>query len=180
MIRLATATAFILTAFVTPAAQASDSRSAHAHEHGHGALNIAIEGNRILMELKVPGADIVGFEHEAKTPEQKAAVEAAEEKLENGAALFTFVGGGCRFEHGHVEGEHDHDHKHGSHDGEEHSEFHVGYEIACDDATNISTIEFPFFGTFAGSEELEVTVIGSRGQAQYEVERDEPRLALEN
>ena len=50
-------------------------REAGAHAHGHGKVNIAIEGQRLSIELEAPGADIVGFEHEAKTAAEKAAVK---------------------------------------------------------------------------------------------------------
>lgn len=178
-----TTAAFVLFgALSIPSVQASESRSAHAHEHGHGTLNIAIEDNRVLMELEIPGADIVGFEHEPKSDSDKAAVEAAEEKLTDGAALFTFGGTNCRFEEAHVE---DHHEEHGKkeahdHDKEEHSEFHVAYELSCDDTSQLSEMAFPFFAAFPNSEELEVTIIGSRGQFQYEVERDAPKLSLKN
>ncbi len=35
------------------------------HMHGHGKLDMALEGNRLEMELNSPGMDIVGFEHKA-------------------------------------------------------------------------------------------------------------------
>ena len=57
-------------------------RQAGAHEHGRGTLNIALEGTRLTMELEAPGADIVGFEHKAKTQKQTTAVEKAEAQLE--------------------------------------------------------------------------------------------------
>ena len=61
-------------------ASAEEHRQLGAHVHGHGRLNIAIEGNTISMELEVPGMDIVGFEHEPSTPEQKAAVAQAQKR----------------------------------------------------------------------------------------------------
>ena len=63
-------------------------RQLGAHVHGHGRLNIAMEGKKLSMELEVPGADIVGFENEPSTPEQRAAIAEAKAKLANGLALF--------------------------------------------------------------------------------------------
>ena len=51
------------------------------HQHGHGTLNIAIEGGRVSMELDVPGADIVGFEHAPSTKAQRTAVDKAKAQL---------------------------------------------------------------------------------------------------
>lgn len=58
-----------------------------AHVHGEGRLNIAIDGNRLFIELESPGADIVGFEHTAASSAEKAAVAAALERLANPAAI---------------------------------------------------------------------------------------------
>ncbi|UUX49779.1 DUF2796 domain-containing protein [Nisaea acidiphila] len=180
MIRKAAAALFLFGTVSVPAVHASETRSAHAHEHGHGTLNIAFEDNRVLMELEIPGADIVGFEHEPKSDSDKAAVEAAEEKLKNGVALFRFDGTACRFEEAHLEDHHEEHAKNESHDHEEgeHSEFHVAYELSCDDTARISGMAFPFFAAFPNSEELEVTIIGTSGQFHYEVERDEPNISL--
>src|SRR5579883_1715644 len=67
---------------------AQSHRQLGAHEHGHGRLNIAIDGKTLSMELEVPGADIVGFEHDANTEEQKAAADGAKARLANGLSLF--------------------------------------------------------------------------------------------
>jgi hypothetical protein len=178
MIRSAS-TALLLAALAASPVAASETRSSGAHEHGHGQLNIAIEGNSVLMELEIPGADIVGFEHEARSDADKAAMIDAEKKLKDGAALFSFQGATCTFEQAHVEDGHD---GHGTQPTaqEEHSEFHVAYEISCDDTSRLTGIAFPFFAVFPHSEELDVTVLGAQGQLKYEVERDTPMLSLKN
>ena len=68
---------------------AEEHRQLGAHVHGHGRLNIAIEGKKISLELEVPGADIVGFEHEPSTPDQKAAIAEGRAKLADALALFS-------------------------------------------------------------------------------------------
>ncbi|MDJ0630671.1 MAG: DUF2796 domain-containing protein [Rhodobacter sp.] len=132
-------------------AYGEETRELDAHEHGHGALNIAIEGNRIAIELEVPGFDIVGFEYEAESDEDKAAVEAALATLGDPLNLFAVpAAAGCEVteavaelhgdeehhdEHGedHAEGEEHHDehaegeeHAHGEEhsEGEEHHDEH--------------------------------------------------------
>ena len=75
-------------ACATLPASAEEHRQLGAHVHGHGRLNIAVDGKKVLIGLEVPGADIVGFEHEPSTPEQKAAIPNAKAKLANGLALF--------------------------------------------------------------------------------------------
>ena len=49
----------LLPAFVATSLLANE----RAHEHGVGTLSIAVEGNDVEIEMVVPGADVVGFEH---------------------------------------------------------------------------------------------------------------------
>ena len=94
---------------------AEEHRELGAHEHGRGTLNIAVEGNKVTMELEVPGVDIVGFEHAAKTRREKAAVEKAKTQLLAPLTLFALpASAACRVTEAKVEvetGEHDHDAK---------------------------------------------------------------------
>jgi hypothetical protein len=97
-------------------------RELGAHQHGRGTLNMAMEGNRLLIELHAPGADIVGFEHQARTDEDKAAIEKAKATLGEPLALFTIPpAAACRVEaakvalvaesgHGHSHGDAGHGH----------------------------------------------------------------------
>jgi hypothetical protein len=56
-------------------------------------MNVAFEKNELYIELISPAANIVGFEHQPRTQEQKAAVQAAIKKLEAGEKLFAFPSG---------------------------------------------------------------------------------------
>src|SRR5262249_9122269 len=132
-------TACILTTAVAAAAfqvfAEEPQRQLGAHVHGHGRLNIAIEGKKMSMELEVPGADIVGFEHEPGTAEQRAALAEAKAKLANASVLFAPESkAGCVLEQAKVSTEAGHEHEHHDHGGKsgassqdkeeaEHSEF---------------------------------------------------------
>ena len=72
----------------TSAAIAGEKRALDAHEHGVVALNIAIDGTQVSMELEAPGADIVGFEHKATTDAQRAAIDGAIAELSRPMELF--------------------------------------------------------------------------------------------
>jgi Protein of unknown function (DUF2796) len=180
-------------------AAAEERRQLGTHEHGHSVLNVAIEDNRIEMELMAPGMDVVGFEHAAETDEHKAAVAEAEAILSDPLALFVLPDdAGCAIETAAVEleaedeheGEHGEEHAeeehaaegeqgHAEHEGEaSHTEFHAEYTITCDSPDDLGTIEFVFFERFPCAEEIEVTVITESGQTRYEVERDAPRIDL--
>jgi hypothetical protein len=168
------------------------SGSAHrelgAHEHGRGTLNIAIEGNRVSMELEVPGDDIVGFEHAARTRQQKAAVEKAKEQLAAPLSLFKLPdAAGCRATEAKVElegGDHAKEEKGAkgekgkAHADDGHNQFHAQYTLECTAPAGIAAIEFAYFRSFARAKRLDVNVITAKGQTKFEVTRAKPRISL--
>lgn len=115
---------------------AEEKRALGAHAHGHGALNIAVEGATLAMELEVPGFDIVGFEHAAESDADKMAVEKGVTQLLAAADLFILSeAAGCEVtsaeaelhgddshgEHGHDDhGEHKEHDNHADHDDDKH------------------------------------------------------------
>lgn len=186
--------ALVLALLAPTALFAQETRELGAHEHGHSALNIAIEGTQVAMELEAPGADIVGFEYEAKTAEDRAKLDAAIAELSKPLSLFVLpAAAGCTVtsasaglidEHYEEEGAHDHDHDHAKENdhaeekGAEHTEFHASYLLTCDDPSAINSIEFAFFETFGNALEVDVQMISDKGSQGFEVERDAPVLDL--
>ncbi len=190
-------------------AQAKDDGHGHrqlgAHEHGRGSLHIAVEGNSLAIELEAPGADIVGFEHAARSEKQKAKLAAAKSKLADLSKIVALPpNAGCsmksaRVEHvlgddkddhgrGHVgkkarsahshDGKHGHDKKAEQDEGGEHSEFHATYELTCKAVEAITNVSLPYFDTFKRAEALEVVAIGSKGQHKFEATRARALLDL--
>ncbi|WP_375173937.1 DUF2796 domain-containing protein [Pseudooceanicola sp.] len=109
---------------------AQDTREMDAHVHGVSTAEIAVEHGKVEINIHAPGMDIVGFEYEATSAEDKDAVEAAIRTMlmpENVVALPEAAG--CRLTevlahlHG---GDRDHDdsdaHMDGDHDHEDHAE----------------------------------------------------------
>ncbi len=191
-----------------PFAQAEEKRDLVAHEHGAGALNIAFEGSAAAMEFEAPGADIVGFEHPAKSAEDRAKVDSAIATLAKPLDLFKLPAAAeCtlvkaevelhgqeddhREERGdakhHEEGEHNEEHAEAHHDDAEphdeheeanHTEFHAEYQLACAATGAIDRIEFTYFEVFPNAKELEVQMISDKGTNGFEVERANPVLDL--
>ena len=115
-------------------AESSSVRQHQAHIHGIGQLNVALEDGQLEIELISPAVNIVGFEHEPETDEQKRAVEAAMQTLEDLSQVFGLPSeAGCQLAEIEIEAslldEHEHEDK--SLDEEAHSEFHVHYTIQC-------------------------------------------------
>ena len=170
-----------------------ETRQLDAHEHGVGELNIAIEGKSVAMELKAPGADIVGFEYEAASAEDRASIDQALAQLSAPLELFTLPAAAecvatetnAALEQEEI-AEKDHDHDHGHDHGEKseakaeasHTEFHANYMLTCSKPDAITTINFPYFDLFPNAQELDVQLITDQGASAFEVERANPKLGL--
>jgi len=110
-------------------ALAEETRQLDAHEHGVGALNIAVVDTSVAMEFEAPGADIVGFEYQATSDEDLAAIEAALTTLSSPLDLFKVSeAAGCSLVSAkaelETEDEHDDhdDHGHDDHGDEKHDD----------------------------------------------------------
>jgi len=65
-------------------------RQVDAHIHGGATLAIAVDGKTVTAELETPLYNLLGFEHEPETDEQKDAVEKVEKQLSEPSALISF------------------------------------------------------------------------------------------
>ena len=174
---------------------AEETRQVDKHEHGVGELNIAVEGNAMNLEFMIPGADIVGFEYEAKSDSDIALVNTALSKFQDFENIFTLSSSGnCNLidaeidinqgdehedEHDY-EDEHDHEDEHDQdeHEEEAHNEFVAHYSFTCGNVKEIDRIDFPYFTTFPNSGELEIQFVSEVGSTSFEVEGDKPFIDL--
>ena len=180
----------------TGVAQGHQQRDLGAHEHGVGTLDIAVEGTDIAMELRAPGADIVGFEHPATTDDDRARIDAAIDTLETPQDVFRWTDAaqcdlvhaeatllGAEEEH-YAHGGHHHKHGHSDHSSAEqhdhgtHTEFHAEYRFSCVDPSQIRQINFGYFALFPNARLLEIQLISDQGSRGFEVSREAPVLDL--
>jgi len=154
-----------------------------AHEHGVGRLNAVLDGQALELELDSPAMNLVGFEHLATTPADKAKVAAARKQLENPVALFNLPkAAGCVVSTQELnsplfgdkpEADHDdddddakdaaHEHPH------DHSEIHAHYQFTCATPTALSTLDLTqVFKTFPATQKIQVQLIGPSGQQGVE------------
>lgn len=170
-----------------------EKRHAESHEHGAAELAFALDGNKLAVEFTSPGANIVGFEHEAKNADEIAAVKAAIEKLKLGSTLIQVEGSACTLSDADVEAEgllaeahedehhddehhedehHDDEHEHhdDAHEGEEaHAEFEVKYAFECATPDQLSGVSVAFFEQWPGIEEIETVFLSDDHQISVEL-----------
>ena len=156
--RIPSVTALGCALFAGVALAASDDghREHEPHEHGHGKLDIVLEGEELVAELRIPAVNVVGFEHAPRDDAEREAVREAIARFANVAAVFVpdadaecesedveaeiagtghdgpwRVGAQGHVEEGHEDDDHDHDadaHAKDEHEEDEHEEGHAKHE----------------------------------------------------
>ena len=184
-------TTALLTVLLVPVtALAQETRERDAHVHGISTAEIVVEDGALAIDIVSPGMDIVGFEHEADSDEDRAAVAAAVAAMGRaGDMVAVDPAGGCLLtgaeshlrgeDHGEGDDLDDEEHAHEAAGGEGHSEFHARYAFDCADTDAIRTIAFPFFDAFPNAEEIEVRYVTGRGAGVAELARGSATLTLD-
>jgi hypothetical protein len=156
-----------------------------AHVHGIAALNVALEGEEVHVELDSPAANIVGFEHAPSSEADHAALDKAVATLKAGDQLFKFnPEAGCRMEktaitsalldeeHGKHGSEHADDHGHEKkevHGDETHSDIDAVYHFECDQPGKLTQLTVELFEAFSGMAELSVQYVIETKQGAAEL-----------
>ncbi|MFP4279541.1 MAG: DUF2796 domain-containing protein [Halochromatium sp.] len=171
-----------------------------AHVHGVGHLNIAVDGDLLLIELISPAMDLLGFEHAPRTETQRQTIEATRAQLQAPEQLFTPTpAAGCvasvieldldldepigeppasnapthEQAHGHNH-EHEHEHEHGDH--EAHADVYASYAFDCRQPQKLTELELGFFEAFPGARRLRVQLLTETRQDAFELTPSDRRL----
>lgn len=141
-----------------------------AHEHGHGHLNLVVDGNQLMIELQAPAADLVGFEHAAKSEEEKAQYAKAVARLQQPDALFRLdPAAGCKLTQQELQAaKEDHDHEH-DHDEAGHADMGAMYTYTCATPAKLTGLEATLFSLYPSLEKLSVQGILPTGQTAAEL-----------
>ena len=156
-----------------------------AHQHGHAELQLAIDGNQIDLIFTSPAYNLLGFEHRARTEEEKALVNQTTTWLGE-TPLVDTAEAGCTVmsavvhhqagsdDHGHDHGHaHDHDDKHSGENGSTHSDFEVTQTLTCARLNASEALSTPLTVRFPEIEHLNVEWVWSGGQGSGRLERGE-------
>ncbi len=163
-----------------------------AHVHGIAALDLALEGREVQVELDSPAVNILGFEHAPSSEADHAALDEAVASLQDGDRLFRFnEDAGCRMEevklaselldeqHGghadrqpgeHLQEEQDgHGYEQQGHEGEVHSDIEATYHFECDQPGKLTQLTVELFEAFPGTERLKVQYVIESKQGAAEL-----------
>ncbi|WP_420584949.1 ZrgA family zinc uptake protein [Ruegeria sp.] len=148
-----------------------------SHVHGTGQLGITFSGAEYSLSLTVPAADILGFEHQAETDEDRALVAGAISALSEPLDLFLppdealcfAVSANVTLSQAGAEAE-------GSQ--EYHSEFRAEYQIQCQVIEEVDHIRFIYFERFQRADKLTVFIESAGAQKTHNVSRATPSLSF--
>lgn len=171
------ATRIIVTAFLmgSPAAFAAG----HAHQHGVAKLDVAIEANRITVQLESPLDNLLGFERAPRTDAERRQADAAVARLRSAAAMFGIdPAAQCKpadvdlassaLGLGHPDPK----------EAEAgHADIDGSFEFTCVDATKAAYIDVGLF-EFARLQRIEVQVAAPHGQFKRDLMRPARRIVL--
>lgn len=164
-----------------------------AHEHGHATLMLVQEQDELQLVFKSPAMNIVGFEHQANSPEQFSKLEWAKQSLSEAARLFLInQSAECVFEHVDIKStlleaddhsdEHDNhmqaDHTAAGENEGSHSEFEAEYHFKCANISKLKEIRVTLFDVFPSLEEVESHIITHSGQTLRELDRHNVSIEL--
>lgn len=128
-----------------------------AHVHGVAEMDVAIEGNKLVITLESPADNLLGFEHAPKNAAEKTKLQKVSAQLNNAAALFTpDAAAQCKAAQPEVKMP---DFAKGSH-----SDIDVEYHFDC--ASIPASVALPLWKNFPGFKKITVNLATPTGQKQ--------------
>lgn len=193
---------YLLLSLIFGAAWASEQPRQHdAHEHGHATMNLALTGSELVLELESPAMNLVGFEYQPTSDEDKKKVESAASLIQHPEKWITLdTEARCSLEQAHIDSallehmEHDKTHvetrdheekyeEHHDEEHEEHEEHHADFDISisfhCKNADRLKTVNLQkLFKHFPALEEIEVQWLTDHQQSAAELDAKHPIIYL--
>ena len=162
-----------------------------AHEHGVVRMGLAVDDQRMSLDIEVPAATVFGFEHNPETEEEIRVVSEAMETLRTRVGEVIVVSSelACELEdvevvsapevdeeHSHSEDEehaHSDDEEHSHSEGEDaHSEVRVSVSWFCAQSVEGTDATLSLSSLWPDAKLVDLTVITSMGQAAGRVAAD--------
>lgn len=153
---------------------ASPARHEAAHEHGAAALSIVVEDRAVYFEFESPAANIIGFEHEAKSPQDRAKKKAAMDKLADIASILVFdASAKCRLTTQRLEW------KVETHGGSgTHSIVEGEFKAVCEKSVQGTRLKTYFTKIFPTLQTIRATIISGEKQNAVVIQSDKPAVEL--
>jgi hypothetical protein len=156
--------------------------NAGPHVHCEAELTIAMENTSLQIQLLAPAADIVGFEHQAKTPQELKSMAGAKKTLSQVAQLFVITGARCELSEVTIDMKDLVDAKRDTH---AHHRDHLlnnitaNYEYECYSLDELSTIEVNVFDLFPALLRINSMWITERSQGSQVLSKTTRQIRID-
>lgn len=174
--------AFALCVLLSRPSAAEEFEQHPPHEHGKVTINAALEGNQLVIELDSPAVNVVGFEHEPRNDDERAAVGAAAKLLGNGRGLFTLPREArCQFEKADLKapnweasedesGQREHGH---------HADYEAHFTYRCWSPDHVTWLEPSLLDKLRNVTEARLNITTPRGQQSGVATSGHARVAIQ-
>lgn len=152
----------------------ADDAITEAHVHGVVMLQLARQGEKLVVELTSPAMNFVGFEHRASTPEQIQVVQTAETKLSQVGKWLKLEGGDCRV----TDFSADFTGVLQQADELEHANIDIDAQFTCAQPTQLRGMQVMLFQDFPGIEKMTVQWVSGTGAGEDVLTRDKSRVTF--
>ena len=145
-----------------------------AHVHGLAELNVALEGEQLLIQLQSPAYNIVGFEHKAGTQEEQRQLDHAMAQLRATETLFSLPSAAqCTIKNVKV---HSPLLEKKTTDRLEHADIEAEYNYSCKSPEALTHLNVQLLAIFPLMEKITVQTVTSKGQSRVELSLEETRI----
>jgi Protein of unknown function (DUF2796) len=177
--RAAVLLAVVLGCLAHSRVTADEFRSRGVHEHGSATLDIALEGATLDIALHSPAINVIGFEHEPRSPQEKAALAQANRVFGSPQGLFLMPASAACASTGvtltPITYEQDGD---DDKPGAPHADYDVSYRFHCAHSDQLGWIEVKLFEQMKGMRRITASVVTPTLQTEFELTSDSARVAL--
>jgi hypothetical protein len=138
--------------------------NAGPHVHGEAELTISMEKARLQIHVLASAGDIVGFEHQATTPEEIKSIAGAKQALSQTAQLFVMAGGRCELSKVTIDMKDLAGDEYETHAHHAHNNIAANYDFICQSLDELSKIEVNAFDVFPALLRINSMWINERSQ----------------
>ena len=171
--------AALLSALYSPA-HAAEFRSRGAHVHGTATVNIGLQDADLDIAFESPAINVIGFEHQPNTAQEKAAVLQANRDFDAGDRLFvTPAAAACkqvRTQRIPITYERDGD---DDKPNAPQANYEVAYQFTCAHAEKLDWIDVKLFGVTRGMQKIVANLVTAKVQTQTRLTADHFRVSLQ-
>jgi Protein of unknown function (DUF2796) len=172
---------FRLATFLISLALAVSAWAGKGHEHGVAALNVAVEGQRLTLELLSPLDNLLGFERAPRNAAERQAVAELLARLQGAVGLFApDAKAQCRFSSAEVNAPQLQP-KPPSAPGAkpppaapeqaDHDDLEATWVYVCAQAQHLRSLDVALFDAFKRLQRLDVQVAGEKAQSKATLKR---------